>query len=165
MGDDYPDMSDEALLATLEDWLLPHLNGERTETQLKALDITEALRAMLDWDQMSRLDREVPAAFTSPLGRKIPIDYSGEHPAITARLQEMFGTTRHPTVGARRVPLRVTLTSPAHRPVQVTMDLPNFWTTSYADVRKDMRGRYPRHPWPEDPTQADPTLRAKKRGT
>lgn len=165
MGEDFPDLSDETLLATMEDWLLPHLKGEKTEAALKSLDITPALRAMLDWDQTQRLDREVPPAFTSPLGRKIPIDYSGEHPEITARLQEMFGTTRHPTVGARRVPLRVTLTSPAHRPVQTTMDLPNFWKTSYADVRKDMRGRYPRHPWPEDPTEADPTLRAKRRGT
>jgi ATP-dependent helicase HrpB len=95
------------------------------------------------------------------LGRKIPIDYSGEYPEITLRLQEMFGQTTHPTVG--RTPLRVTLLSPGNRPVQTTLDLPGFWASSYADVRKDMRGRYPRHPWPEDPTEADPTLRAKPR--
>ncbi len=165
MGDDFPDLSEEALIQSLETWLLPYLKGAKTEAALRNLDITDALRGMLDWDQMSRLDREVPGSWTSPLGRKLPIDYSGEAPEITARLQEMFGTTTHPTVGARRVPLRVTLTSPAHRPVQVTMDIPAFWTTSYADVRKDMRGKYPRHPWPEDPTQADPTLRAKPRGT
>ncbi|WP_344845826.1 ATP-dependent helicase HrpB [Celeribacter arenosi] len=165
MGEGYPDMSDEALLAGLEDWLAPHLGGARTEAQLRALDTTEALRAMLDWDQMSRLDREVPSHFVSPLGRRIPIEYDGETPEITARIQEFFGTTVHPTVGARRVPLKVTLTSPAHRPLQVTTDLPGFWKTSYGDVRKDMRGRYPRHPWPEDPTEADPTLRAKRRGT
>ncbi|WP_417257031.1 ATP-dependent helicase HrpB [Celeribacter halophilus] len=165
MGADYPDMSEDALLETLEDWLLPYLKGAKTEAQLRALDITEALRAMLDWDQMQRLDREVPGSFESPVGRKLPIDYSGEHPEVTGRLQEFFGTTRHPTVGPNHVPLKVVLTSPAQRPVQVTMDLPNFWKTSYADVRKDMRGRYPRHPWPEDPTEADPTLRAKRRGT
>ncbi|MEM5475329.1 ATP-dependent helicase HrpB [Pacificibacter sp. AS14] len=165
MGDDYPDMSDETLLNTLEDWLLPHLKGAKTEGALRGFDTTEALRAMLDWSQMNRLDTEVPGSFTSPMGRKLPIDYSGEHPEITARIQEMFGTTRHPTVGPRHVPLKVVLTSPAHRPMQVTMDIPNFWKTSYADVRKDMRGQYPRHPWPEDPTVADPTLRAKRRGT
>ncbi len=165
MGDDYPDMTDAALLDSLEDWLLPHLKGAKTDGALRNLDTTEALRAMLDWNQMSRLDAEVPGAFTSPMGRKLPIDYSGEHPEITARIQEMFGTTRHPTVGPRQTPLKVVLTSPAHRPMQVTMDIPNFWKTSYADVRKDMRGQYPRHPWPEDPTEADPTLRAKRRGT
>jgi ATP-dependent helicase HrpB len=165
MGADYPDMTEAALLDHLEDWLLPYLKGAKTEAQLRALDITEALRGMLDWDQMQRLDREVPGAFESPVGRRLPIDYSGEHPEVTGRLQEFFGTKVHPTVGPKRVPLKVVLTSPAHRPVQVTMDLPNFWKTSYADVRKDMRGRYPRHPWPEDPTEADPTLRAKPRGT
>ncbi|WP_460274264.1 ATP-dependent helicase HrpB [Celeribacter sp. ULVN23_4] len=165
MDDSFPDMSDAALMDHLEDWLLPYLKGAKTEAQLRNLDITDALRAMLDWDQMQRLDREVPAAFSSPVGRKLPIDYSGEHPEVTGRLQEFFGTTVHPTVGPKRVPLKVVLTSPAHRPVQVTMDLPNFWKTSYADVRKDMRGRYPKHPWPEDPTEADPTLRAKPRGS
>jgi ATP-dependent helicase HrpB len=165
MSDDYPDMTEPALLGSLEDWLLPYLRGAKTEGALRGLDITEALRNMLDWQQMSRLDQAVPAAFTSPMGRNLPIDYSGEHPEITARIQEMFGTTQHPTVGPKHVPLKVILTSPAHRPMQVTMDIPNFWKTSYADVRKDMRGQYPRHPWPEDPTIADPTLRAKRRGT
>ncbi|MEL6959762.1 MAG: ATP-dependent helicase C-terminal domain-containing protein, partial [Pseudomonadota bacterium] len=93
--------------------------------------------------------------------RVVPIDYSGDHPEITLRLQEMFGTTRHPTVAGR--PLRVTFLSPGQKPIQTTMDVPGFWASSYADVRKDMRGRYPKHPWPEDPTQADPTLRAKPR--
>jgi ATP-dependent helicase HrpB len=116
---------------------------------------------MLDWNQMQALDRAAPAHFETPLGRYIPIDYSGEHPEISLRLQEMFGQTTHPTVG--HTPLRVTLLSPAGRPLQTTMDIPGFWASSYADVRKDMRGRYPKHPWPEDPTQADPTLRAKPR--
>ncbi|MBR9650980.1 ATP-dependent helicase HrpB [Thalassovita aquimarina] len=156
-----PDMSDAALMDSLEDWLLPHLSGVKTAEGWKKFDILPALRAMLDWNQMQALDRAAPAHFTTPLGRQIPIDYSGETPEISLRLQEMFGQTSHPMVG--RTPLRVTLLSPAGRPVQTTMDIPGFWATSYADVRKDMRGRYPKHPWPEDPTQADPTLRAKPR--
>ncbi|MGR3371213.1 ATP-dependent helicase HrpB [Pseudooceanicola nanhaiensis] len=156
-----PDMSEDALMATLEDWLLPHLTGVKTVAQWKSFDLMPALRGMLDWDGQQALDRAVPARFTTPLGREIPIDYSGEVPAIELRLQELFGQTTHPSVAGQ--PLRVSLLSPAGRPVQVTMDLPGFWASSYADVRKDMRGRYPRHPWPEDPTQADPTLRAKPR--
>lgn len=164
-GDAFPAMTDAALMAGLEDWLLPHLGGLKTEAQLRALDVTEALRGMLDWDQMQALDRLVPAHFETPLGRRVPIDYDGEAPSIEVRLQEMFGVTVHPVVGAARLPLRISFLSPGQRPVQVTMDLPRFWATSYADVRKDMRGQYPRHPWPEDPTQAEPTLRAKPRGT
>jgi ATP-dependent helicase HrpB len=99
------------------------------------------------------------------LGRRVPIDYDGDAPGIEVRLQEMFGVVVHPVVGAKRLPLRVVLTSPGHKTIQVTMDLPGFWRSSYADVRKDMRGQYPRHPWPEDPTVAEPTLRAKPRGT
>lgn len=164
-GEDWPEVSDEALLARAEDWLLPQLEGVKTEADLRALDLAPALAGLLDWDQTREMDRLAPAHFETPLGRRIPIDYDGEAPGIELRLQEMFGVTTHPTVGQRRLPLRVTLLSPAQRPVQVTMDLPRFWATSYADVRKDMRGQYPRHPWPEDPTQADPTLKAKPRGT
>ena len=162
VGEDLPDMTEPALMDSLEDWLLPYLTGVKTAQDWKRFDILPALHAMLDWDRMRRLDAQAPANFTTPLGRDIPIDYSGEHPEISLRLQEMFGQTTHPTVG--RTPLRVTLLSPAGRPVQTTMDLPGFWASSYADVRKDMRGRYPKHPWPEDPTVADPTLRAKRRG-
>ncbi|WP_371169375.1 ATP-dependent helicase HrpB [Aliiroseovarius sp. 2305UL8-7] len=160
-GQDLPDMSDDALMDQLDVWLLPHLSGVKTTTDWKKFDILDALRSRMDWSQMSRVDDLAPAHFTTPMGRKTPIDYSGEAPEISLRLQEMFGVTRHPTVG--NTPLRVTLLSPAQRPVQTTTDLPNFWATSYADVRKDMRGRYPKHPWPEDPTQADPTIRAKPR--
>lgn len=160
-GHDLPDMDETALMQTLEDWLLPHLNGIRSGAGWKGFDALPALRAMLDWNQMQTLDREAPAHFETPLGRAIPIDYSGADPGIALRLQEMFGVTRHPVVAGR--PLRVTLLSPAGRPVQTTMDIPGFWATSYADVRKDMRGRYPKHPWPEDPTVADPTLRTKPR--
>ncbi|WP_135504561.1 ATP-dependent helicase HrpB [Roseovarius aestuariivivens] len=159
--DSFPDLSEAALLDTLEDWLLPFLAGVKTAQDWKRFDLLPALRAMLDWDRMQRLDRAVPGRFTTPLGREIAIDYGGETPEIALRLQEMFGQTTHPTVAGQ--PLRVTLLSPAGRPVQTTMDLPGFWQSSYADVRKDMRGRYPKHPWPEDPTVADPTLRAKRR--
>jgi ATP-dependent helicase HrpB len=164
-ADGWPEMTDTALMEGLEDWLLPHVAGLKTEADLRALDLTTALKARLTWDQTQTLDRLAPAQFDTPLGRRVPIDYDGEAPAIEVRLQEMFGVTIHPTVGLHRLPLRITLLSPGQRPVQVTMDLPRFWATSYADVRKDMRGQYPRHPWPEDPTQAEPTLRAKPRGT
>lgn len=164
-GTGWPDLSDEALLASLEDWLLPHLKSPRTEADLRALDLTEPLRGLLSWDQTQIIDRLAPAHFETPLGRRVPIDYDGDAPSIEVRLQELFGLTTHPTVGANRLPLRITLLSPGQRPVQVTMDLPGFWAKSYADVRKDMRGQYPRHPWPEDPTIAEPTLRAKPRGT
>ena len=160
-GLEVPDMSETALLATLEDWLLEHVTGLRSAEDWRRFDMTGALRACLSWDQMQGVDRLVPGSFETPLGRRIAVDYSGEHPSISLRLQEMFGVMEHPRVG--NAPLRVELLSPAGRPVQVTMDLPGFWVNSYGDVRKDMRGRYPKHPWPEDPTQADPTLRAKRR--
>lgn len=164
-GAELPDMSDAALIARAEDWLLPFLANRRTETDLKALDLLEPLRQSLTWEQMQLVDRLVPSHFETPLGRRVPIDYDGEAPGIELRLQELFGVTQHPVVGPNRLPLRITLLSPGAKPVQVTMDLPGFWASSYADVRKDMRGRYPRHPWPEDPTVAEPTVRAKPRGT
>ena len=157
-----PDVSDPALLEG-PDWLLPYLGRARTAADLRALDLTEPLKALIGWDGQRRLDEAAPAAFTSPLGRRIPIDYDAETPTIEARLQELFGVTRHPMAGGR--PLRITLLSPGQKPIAVTTDLPGFWAGGYAEVRKDMRGRYPRHPWPEDPTEADPTLRAKPRGT
>lgn len=164
-GDTWPDCRDAALLASAEDWLLPYLGKVKTEADLRNLDLHDALLSRLDWGQQAELDRLVPAHFTTPLGRRVPIDYDGDHPGIEIRLQEMFGVTIHPTVGQARKPLRVTLLSPGQKPIQVTLDIPGFWRTSYADVRKDMRGQYPRHPWPEDPTEAEPTLRAKPRGT
>ena len=161
---DLPAMDDDSLMDTLETWLLPHLTGVRTAADWKAFDLLPALRGMLDWDQTQRLDRAAPAHFTTPLGPQNPDRLrTARPPQITLRLQEMFGQTAHPTVGG--TPLRVALLSPGQKPVQVTQDIVGFWATSYADVRRDMRGRYPRHPWPEDPTQADPTLRAKPRGT
>ena len=159
--DGMPDFFDEDLLEQIEDWLLPYLNGIKTTSDLKGLSLTEPLRNWLTWEQQQQLDKAAPPHFTTPLGNKIPIDYSLEAPEIRLRLQEMFGVTTHPHVG--KTPLRVTLLSPAQRAVQTTMDIPGFWASSYGDVRKDMRARYPRHPWPEDPTKADPTLRVKPR--
>ena len=163
-GSGWPEVTDTALLADAG-WLLPFLTRMKTESDLKSLDLTEPLKSLLSWEQKAELDRLVPAAFETPLGRAVPIDYDGEAPAIEVRVQEMFGVTMHPVVGQKRLPLRVTLLSPGQKPLQVTMDIPGFWRSSYADVRKDMRGQYPRHPWPEDPTKAEPTLRAKPRGT
>ncbi len=164
-GSDLPDPSDAALLATLEVWLLPHLGTRRSAADLKALDLLAPLQQALNHEQQKLLDRLAPQTFETPLGRRVPIDYDSAAPGVALRLQELFGVTTHPTVGPKRLPLRLTLLSPGGKPVQVTMDLPGFWATSYGDVRRDMRGRYPRHPWPEDPRQAAPTLRAKPRGT
>ncbi|MCU0828329.1 MAG: ATP-dependent helicase HrpB [Tabrizicola sp.] len=164
-GEGWPGVEDAELLACAEAWLLPHLAGIKTEGDIRGLDLVPALQGLIGWDRLAEMDRLVPGSFETPLGRKIPIDYEGEVPAIEVRLQEMFGVTQHPVVGAARMPVRITLLSPAKAPVQVTTDLPRFWATSYTDVRKDMRGAYPRHPWPEDPMQAEPTLRAKPRGT
>ncbi|KIC12313.1 ATP-dependent helicase [Leisingera sp. ANG-M1] len=160
-GHDLPDFSIPGLTERLEDWLLPMLDGVRSAEDWKRFDPLPALTAALSWEQTQLLDREAPGSFVTPLGRKIPIDYALEVPEIAVRLQELFGVSRHPSVGG--VPLKITLLSPAQRPIQITRDLPGFWAGSYADVRKDMRAQYPKHPWPEDPTQEDPTLRAKRR--
>jgi len=158
-----PDLSDTALLNTLTDWLEPHLSGIRSPDGLKRLDLLSLLRNALSWEEQQVLDRLAPASITAPTGTKLAIDYSADQPKISVRLQELFGLTTHPTAGPNRLPLLIELLSPARRAVQTTADLPNFWSTSYVDVRKDMRGRYPRHPWPEDPTQAEATRRVKPR--
>ncbi|WP_282119986.1 ATP-dependent helicase HrpB [Ruegeria atlantica] len=160
-GIDLPDFSLGGLMAALDDWLLPMLSGQRSADDWKKFDLLPALRARLDWSQTQELDRRAPGSFETPLGRNVPIDYGGSVPEISVRLQELFGVTRHPVIGGEA--LKITLLSPARRPIQITRDLPGFWAGSYADVRKDMRAQYPKHPWPEDPTQADPTLRAKRR--
>lgn len=159
---DFPDFSEAHLMATLDEWLLPHLKDVRSTADWKSFDLLPALVARLSWNDQVALDRAAPAHLTTPLGRKVAIDYEGSQPQIALRLQEVFSVTRHPMIAGQ--PLQITLLSPAQRPVQVTTDLPGFWSGSYADVRKDMRARYPRHPWPDDPTEADPTLRAKPRG-
>lgn len=164
-GTDLPDCSDQGLLDQLEDWLAPHLGTCRKVEDLSRLDLTSALKARLSWDQEQVLNRLAPAAIIAPTGTRLAVDYAPEQPKIAVRLQELFGLTEHPTIGPDHLPLLIELLSPARKVVQATADLPGFWRTSYHDVRKDMRGRYPRHPWPEDPTKADATTRAKPRGT
>jgi ATP-dependent helicase HrpB len=161
-GADLPDVADTALLDA-PDWLLPWLDAVRSLADLRALDLTEALRAHLGPAAIAQMDRDFPAHVETPLGRRVPVDYADDQPAIEVRLQEMFGVTRHPMAGG--IPLRITLLSPGGSPLQVTADLPGFWANSYPEVRRAMRGRYPRHPWPEDPAAAAPTTRAKPRGT
>lgn len=155
-GADLPDFGEEALLATLEDWLCPHLGRARSAADFAAADLLPALEARLDWPARQRLDAAAPASWSRPGGRTVPIHYGEAGPEIRVRLQALFGLTHHPTIGRDRIPLRITLLSPADRPVQTTADLPGFWASSYADVRRDMRGRYPKHPWPEDPATAEP---------
>jgi len=162
-GPDLPIMEDTALAADLESWLGPYLGQCRTRADIAKLDILEPLQARLGWDGQQVLDRLAPPSITAPTGTRLAIDYASAPPMVSVRLQEMFGLTTHPTVGPDRLPLLIELLSPARRTVQTTADLPGFWKSSYADVRKDMRGRYPRHPWPEDPSAAVPTKRVKPR--
>ncbi|MCP5086909.1 MAG: ATP-dependent helicase HrpB [Rhodobacteraceae bacterium] len=162
-GTSLPDCSEDGLIETLETWLQPHLRGMKTVEDLKRLEMGQIVRGLLSWEDTQTLDKLAPASITAPTGTKLAVDYSGGQPKVSVRLQEMFGMTSHPTVGPDSLPLLIELLSPAQRPVQMTADLPGFWATSYADVRKDMRGRYPKHPWPEDPTQAEPTRRVKRK--
>lgn len=164
-GVDLPDFSGAGLLATIETWLAPWLAGMTRAEDLAALDLRAALEARLDRAARAMLDRLAPAEILAPTGTRLAVDYSGAAPSVSVRLQEMFGLTRHPTLGPDAVPLVIELLSPGQHPVQTTSDLPGFWARSYADVRRDLRGRYPRHPWPEDPAAAEPTRRAKPRGT
>ena len=165
-GNAWPDLSDAGLAATADAWLAPALFDKTSLKDFSAGDLSEALMALLPWELRTRLDREAPTHFEAPTGSMLPIDYEAEQgPTIAVRLQELFGLKVHPAVAKGKVPLVLELLSPAHRPVQVTRDLPGFWRGSYAAVRADLRGRYPRHPWPEDPAAAEPTRRAKPRGT
>ncbi|QGZ95330.1 ATP-dependent helicase HrpB [Terricaulis silvestris] len=160
-GEAWPDWSDDALSAKLDDWLAPAL-----ASRLGDVDVARALQNTLDYEERRRLDAEAPARFETPAGSSLAIDYEAEGgPALEVRLQELFGMDKHPTIAGGRVPLTLRLLSPAHRPVQTTKDLPGFWRGSYAAVRAEMRGRYPKHPWPEDPLSAPPTRRAKPRGS
>lgn len=161
--DAWPDWSDEALQEDAETWLGPALDRAST---LKGVDVSQALLNTLDYEQRRRLDVEAPAKFETPAGSSLSIDYESDGgPALDVRLQEMFGEAKHPMIASGRVPLSLRLLSPAHRPVQTTKDLPGFWRGSYAAVRSEMRGRYPKHPWPDDPLSAPPTRRAKPRGS
>jgi ATP-dependent helicase HrpB len=165
-GESWPDLSDDALAARREDWLVPALYDKTSLKDFSAGDLSDALLTLLPWELRARLEREAPTHFEAPTGTMLAIDYEAEQgPTIAVRLQEFFGLNTHPSIANGAVPLVLELLSPAQRPVQVTRDLPGFWRGSYAAVRSDLRGRYPRHPWPEDPANALPTRRVKPRGT
>jgi ATP-dependent helicase HrpB len=165
-GESWPDLSDHALATRREDWLLPALYDKTSLKDFSAGDLSDALSTLLPWELRARLEREAPTHFEAPTGTMLAIDYEAEQgPTIAVRLQELFGLNAHPSIANGAVPLVLELLSPAQRPVQVTRDLPGFWRGSYAAVRSDLRGRYPRYPWPEDPANALPTRRVKPRGT
>lgn len=153
LGDEWPDTSQQHLLATVDEWLRPFLVGATGRKDLAAIDLTMVLQSNLGWDKSTSLDSLAPAMFTPPHGKPVPINYAdATAPTIAVRVQHLFGATTHPTVLNGKVPLRIQLLSPADRPIQITADLPAFWTGSWADVRKDMAGRYPKHKWPIDPS-------------
>ncbi|MDE2235864.1 MAG: ATP-dependent helicase HrpB [Gammaproteobacteria bacterium] len=162
-GQAWPDVSDAQLLASLESWLAPYLSGRSRLAQLVDLPLSKALAAMLDHKLQRRLDELAPEYFTVPTGSRIPIEYTAGHdPVLAVRLQELFGLSTTPAVVGGRLPLLLHLLSPARRPVQVTRDLAGFWRNSYREVRKELKGRYPKHFWPEDPLTAEPTRRVKR---
>ena len=161
--DEWPDVSDPALLASIERWLGPYIGGITRLAGLKGIDLANALGGMLSWQQRRRLDELAPTHLAVPSGSRIRLDYSGEIPVLAVRVQEMFGCADTPRIAGGRQPLLVKLLSPAGRPVQVTQDLAGFWASSYHQVRKEMRGRYPKHHWPDDPLMAAPTRRAKRK--
>ena len=164
-GLDWPDLSDEGLMERLADWLSPFLGGVTRKNQLHRLDLKGALAAMLSWPHRKALDDLAPTHIIVPSGSKIPVDYaSGETPVLAVRLQEMFGAVDTPRIAGGKVPLLLHLLSPAGRPLQITQDLGGFWAGSYEGVKKEMKGRYPKHHWPDDPLDATPTNRAKPRG-
>ena len=160
---DWPAVDEDSLLASLETWLLPHMSGVHSLRALKALNVGQALRGLLDWSMLQRLDSELPAHYTVPTGSRIAIRYHEDNPPVLAvRMQEMFGEANTPTIAQGRVPLVLELLSPAQRPLQVTSDLSAFWQGSYREVQKEMKGRYPKHVWPDDPANTAPTRRTKK---
>jgi ATP-dependent helicase HrpB len=164
-GEEWPDLTDNTLARTPDEWLAPFLVGKTALSQIGAGDLAAALDTLLPWNLRKQLDAEAPTHFNAPSGSQVPIDYEAEEgPKLAIRVQELFGLGVHPAIAGGRVPLLIELLSPAHRPVQVTRDLPGFWRGSYKDVRADLRGRYPKHPWPDDPLTAPATRRAKPRG-
>ncbi|TPJ82724.1 ATP-dependent helicase HrpB [Mesorhizobium sp. B2-6-2] len=165
LGAPWPDVSDEALVEGLDDWLLPFLSGDASFAAIKPATLSSALMALVPHDLQRKVDALAPTHFDAPSGSHVPIRYDGEWPVLSIRVQELFGLDRHPAIANGTVPLTLELLSPAHRPIQTTRDLPGFWRGSWADVRADMRGRYPKHVWPENPLLAAATSRAKPRGT
>ncbi|WP_188719755.1 ATP-dependent helicase HrpB [Nitratireductor aestuarii] len=162
-GEPWPDVSDEALLASLDEWLLPFLKGEPNIASVTTDTLQQGLLSLLPYDMQRRISSLAPTHFAAPTGNNVPIRYENGEAVLAIRVQELFGMNEHPTIGSNAIPLTLELLSPAHRPIQKTRDLPGFWRGSWADVRSDMRGRYPKHVWPEDPASAMPTSRAKPR--
>ncbi|MEO7179136.1 MAG: ATP-dependent helicase C-terminal domain-containing protein, partial [Allosphingosinicella sp.] len=158
-----PDLSDEGLHAALDEWLPLLVAGRRSLRDVDPAALSGLLDARLGWEGRKTVDRLVPHAFETPAGSSHAIDYEAEAgPTVTVRVQALYGLAAHPNVAGGQVPLVLSLTSPAGRPIQTTRDLPGFWQGSWSAVAKEMRGRYPKHPWPDDPASADPTLRTKK---
>ena len=165
-GDEWPDLSDAALATSAEDWLAPFIPGRVSLAEITADDLEAALAQALPYELARRLDAEAPPYFETPAGARHALDYSTENgPILAVRVQELYGLSSHPTLARGRAPLTLELLSPAHRPIQTTRDLPSFWKGSWNEVKKEMRGRYPRHLWPDDPAAAQPTTRAKPRGS
>jgi ATP-dependent helicase HrpB len=164
LDESWPDLSDAALLASLETWLAPFLDKISRRDHLARLDLDAALKALVPWDKQRTLDRLAPTHVDVPSGSRVPVDYANPvEPTLSVRLQEMFGLLDTPRVGGGKVPLTLHLLSPARRPVQVTRDLASFWANGYRAVKAELKGRYPRHYWPDDPLVAEPTARVRPR--
>ena len=163
--DEWPDLTNEGLTRTAAEWLAPFLANKTKLSEIGADDLGSALDVLLPWTLKRRLEEEAPTHFEAPTGNRHAIDYETAAPALHIRVQELFGLTHHPSIAGGKLPLTLHLLSPAHRPLQITRDLPGFWKGSWAAVKAEMKGRYPRHPWPDDPASAIPTSRAKPRGT
>jgi ATP-dependent helicase HrpB len=161
----WPDLSDEYLLAAPETWLLPWLCGIRSAQALAALDLLPALKALLSWEQQRLLEDRAPTHLLVPSGNRVALDYTqGETPVLAVKLQEMFGLADTPVIADGRIKALLHLLSPARRPVQITQDLKTFWNSGYQQVKKELKGRYPKHPWPDDPWNAVPTRKTKRHG-
>lgn len=165
IGEPWPDMSDTGLISRLDEWFVPFQGGAGGIDGIKGRDLAEGLMSLVPYELQRDLARLAPTHFEAPTGQRHPIHYDGDEPLLSIRVQELFGLKTHPAIGDGRLPLLLELISPGHRPIQTTRDLPGFWAGSWKDVRAEMRGRYPKHPWPEDPANAMPTTRAKPRGT
>jgi ATP-dependent helicase HrpB len=162
-ADSYGDFDDEILLATLEEWLLPHLSDQTSLRDCATLNLHTILSANLSWNQTQHLNTLLPTHFTAPTGNRIALDYSDSETVVLAvRIQEVFGLSTHPSIMEGKIPLLIHLLSPARRPIQITRDLVGFWNSSYSDVKKELKGRYPKHYWPDDPRNAEATNRTKK---
>jgi ATP-dependent helicase HrpB len=164
--DGWPDVADVALAESLEEWLLPYLDGMTRREHLARLDLVEVLNSRLDYARQQKLNRLAPTHLSVPSGSRLALRYEPPGaPVLEVKLQELFGLTQTPAVNDGRTPVMLHLLSPARRPIQVTRDLAGFWARTYPEVKKELKGRYPKHPWPDDPLTAVPTRRAKPRGT